>query len=105
MTDTWATDGKQSMSGFDWAPVILARVVGDNSLDAEVGASCVPIAHRLARGGRFHLCDFASKATRVGLSNRRDLIRVETEGGRPHRRAQRDWRSQFQWLNSLWLQD
>ena len=33
--------------------------------DAEVGASYAPIAHRLARGGGFHLCELASTATRV----------------------------------------
>ncbi len=41
--------------------------------DAEVGASNTPIAHRLARGGGFHLCELASTATRVGLSNFREL--------------------------------
>ena len=55
--------------------------------DAEVGASYAPIAHRLARGGGFHLCELASTATRVGLSNFRAQRERETAVGPGDRRV------------------
>ncbi len=55
--------------------------------DAEVGASYAPIAHRLARGGGFHLCELASTATRVGLSNFFQLAYSRTDIGVRHLRA------------------
>ncbi len=53
--------------------------------DAEVGATYTPIAHRLARGGGFHLCELASTATRVGLSNLSEFDFTTTDIGRSHR--------------------
>ncbi len=55
--------------------------------DAEVGASYAPIAHRLARGGGFHLCELASTATRVGLSNFSKFDFPATDVGRRDRRT------------------
>ena len=34
-----------------------------------LGVATAPYAHPRARGGGFHLCELASAATRVGLSN------------------------------------